>query len=659
MKQLLRWLVLAFLIGFVSLGAAVSLHAKAQDAASFAITEQDIVAQVEASGSVSFVDTWSYDIKQMEQLQFDLNHEGYAIRNYRVGVQTEPEGEVTYLSENYSASPDTFSAEQTSFGTTFRVHYPAEDVQLRVVFEYTLESLVTNYTDIANLNYLLVNDQIDQSYDFSGKIYLPSVVNNQENFMAWSHSVPQAEIFLTVENNRSVIYLAVEDKAAKQGVELNAIFPVSLTPHNVNLVEESMKSEIVADEASLAEAELAAFEQQRNQNLMLLMGSIVFGPLSVLAAYGYYFRVREKMNPNRQVLSEYQYQLPEAVMTPAIMATSVFRNKPNSDDFTATLLDLARKGFIEITEVRKERRGVFGDGQSSTLKLSMGPEYVQEKSTGHKVGAGMAPLLLHERQVLNYILAGIHAEALAAEQDIARQLLADNSEVDQAIDWVTLEQMEERSKKDKEFRKTQQASWKRFSDYAELNGTKRRGRKLPEATAAQIWSIASLIISFGMGLLGIFVAIEVRANGLLALAISVFVLSLAASIWLNVLRGRRPIVTAEQDRMRQEWQAFSNMLTQIHEVDLRSVASLATWEENIAYAISLGLADGLLEAINEHYSEEEIQSLRLDSHLLTHPHLISGVLRTSIANTLSTIDPGSNANGYGGGSGGNSGPSRF
>lgn len=663
MRRLLRWLMLVSLIGFVCLGTSLSLSVQAQDE-SFTIVKQDVLAQVEASGSVSFVDTFTYDVKRLSEARFALSHEGYAIRNYRVGVQTEEDGEITYLSENYSASPDTFSAEATSFGTTFRAHYPTEDTKLRFIVEYTLDALVTNYLDTANLKHPLVNEQLANTHDFSAKIFLPGVVNNPADFKAWLHGPAQSDIFLTVENNRSVIHLTVDDHPAHQVLELNTIFPVSLTPHNVNLVEKNKRAEIIADEASLAEAELATFEQERNRQLMLLMASFILGPLSVLAAYGYYFRAREKMNPNRELLPDHFYQLPERGMTPAIMATTIFRSKPNADDFTATLLDLTRKGFLELTEVRKERRGVFGDGESSTLKISMGREYLKDVSQGGGLAdaglamSGMAPLLLHERQALHYIVTGIQAEALAAEQDITRQLLADDNEGAQVIDWVTLEQMEERSKKDKEFRKTQQANWKKFSDYAELNGTKRRGRKLPEASAAQIWSIVSLLLTFGLGLLGIFVAIEVKAGGLIALAVIVFLLSLVANIWLISLSGRRPIVTAEQDRTRQEWQAFSKMLTDIKEVDVRKVASLASWEEALAYALSLGVIDDLLDVITNTYSEEELQGLSLDSQLLIHSHLISGVMRTSIANTLSAIDPGSNANGYSG-SGGNSGAASF
>lgn len=640
MKQLGRWLMLFSLIWSVCLGAGVSLSVQAEDA-NFAISEQDVVAEVEANGSVRFVNTFTYDIKRLNSVEFDLNHQGSAIRNYRVGVQTEEGGELTYLSENYSASPDTFSAEQTNFGTRFQVFYPIETASVRFVFEYSLDGLVTNYADTANLTYQLVSEQIESSHEFSAQIFLPGVVNNQADFQAWLHSDAPSEVFLTVENNRSVIHLTVPAIPAKQSVEVNAIFPVSLTPHNLNVVEEGKKSEIIANEASLADAEVTAFEAERNRNLMLLLASLVFGPLSVLAAYGYYFRAREKMNPNRQILPEYLYSLPEAGITPAVMATSVFRAKPIADDFTATLLDLARKGFIDLSEVRKERRGVFTDGESSTLKISL----AQGKD---KDSLAAAPLLLHERQALNYLLAGIQAEALTAEQDITRQLLAKDTEEAGQVESVTLEQMEEHSKKDKEFRKTQQISWKKFIDYAELNGNKRRGRRLPEARRAKVFSLVALGLSFGMGLVGIYVGIEVNAAGLILLAVVAFLVSLTASIGLILLRTKRPILTTEQDQMHQEWQAFAKMLTDIRQFNLRELAPLAAWQEYLAYAMSLGVATDLLEMMAEQYSEEELNGLNLDRQLITNTHLIPNVMRRSIANTLAAIDPGSNANSYGG-----------
>lgn len=638
MKQLLRWLMLMSLIGFVALGIDVSMVVQAEDA-NFAVTQQDIVAQVEASGSVSFVDTFTYDVKRLNEVTFDLNHEGNAIRNYRVGVRLEEEGEISYLSENYSASPNSFSAEQMTFGTRFRAYLPTEDATLQFVFEYTLDSLVTNYTDTANLNHQLANNQIDTTHDFSAKILLPGIANNQDHFQAWLHTAGQSDVFLSVENNRSVIHLTVKNHPANQAIETNVIFPASLTPNNLNRIEENMRAEIIEAEETLADAELQAFVKKRNRQLMLLLGSIVFGPLSVLAAYGYYFRSREKLNPHRKILPDTQANLPEPGITPAIMATSIYRSKPNADDFTATLLDLARKDFIEMTEVRKERRGVFGDGESSTIKISMDQEYAKGLS-------GTTPLLQHERQVINYILTGIQAEAQANKQEFTQQLLADDTQQEQVVNWVTLEQMEERSKNDKEFRKLQQNNWKKFSDYAELNGSKRRGRRLPEASAAHMANIAAIFISLVMGILGIFVGAEVKAVGLITLAVIIFSVSFVASVYLLVIRKKRPIVTAEQDQRNQEWQAFSNMLMTEKDQMIRDQVDLTTWQEYLVYAMSLRAADDVLDYINDAFSQTDIQSLNLDSQLLTHPHLITGVLRQSISKTLSVIDPASNTNNY-------------
>ncbi|WP_172974042.1 DUF2207 domain-containing protein [Fundicoccus ignavus] len=653
MKQLQRWLfVFSLIIVVCSTFVLTAAHQTTNDAnqprtvlaqaeeGKFAITAQDIRAEVEANGSVSFVDTFTYDIKDLTMAEFKLDHEGYEIRNYRVGVLTEDNTEINYLTENYSTQPNTFSAEKISTGTSFKVHYPATNTNIQLVFEYTLEALVANYNDTANLLYKLTNEANQHTYNLTAKILLPTIVTNADNFQVWLHGTQQGEIFETVENNRSIVYLKVDNVNPTQTLEVNAIFPVSLTPNNQNLIEEDRKDQIIAEETSLVDAEIAAFEQKRNRHLMLLMASVVFGPLSVLAAFGYYFLAREKLNPYRTLLPTHTKEIPDATITPAVMAVSMFRAKPTADDFTATIVDLARKGFIELEEVRKEKRGVSADGESSTLKISLGK---QHDENDHPVLGATAPLLLHERQVLNYIKAGIQAEAEAAKQDIARQLLSDGGV---HVDSVTLEQMEERTKKDKEYRKSQQVYWKKFVDFTELNGSKHRGRKPREAAFARGANILALIISSVMATLGVLVGIEVNVTSLLILAIVVGILSLGAAIFLMILRTRRPILTAEQDFNLQAWQGFGNLLADARKINMRETASIEKWEATIPYAISLGVANQVLAAMHAEYSEDELDTLNLKSSLLTNGYLITGVMQNSISHTLAAIDPGSNVNNY-------------
>ena len=112
MKQLQRWLfVFSLMIVVCSTFVLTTAHqttnaanqprtvpAQAEEG-KFAITAQDIRAEVEANGSVSFVDTFTYDIKDLTMAEFKLDHEGYEIRNYRVGVLTEDNTEINYLTE--------------------------------------------------------------------------------------------------------------------------------------------------------------------------------------------------------------------------------------------------------------------------------------------------------------------------------------------------------------------------------------------------------------------------------------------------------------------------------------------------------------------------------------------------------------------------------
>ena len=289
MKQLQHWLfVFSLIIVICSTFALTGAHQTTTSIAKqpltvqaqaeedkFAITAQDIRAEVEANGSVSFVDTLTYDVKDLTMTEFKLDHEGYEIRNYRVGVLTEDNTEINYLTENYSTQPNTFSAEKITTGTNFKVHYPATNTNIQLVFEYTLEALVANYNDTANLLYKLTNEANQHTYNLTAKILLATTVTNADNFQVWLHGTQQGELFETVENNRSIVYLKVDNVNPTQTLEVNAIFPVSLTPNNANLIEEDRKDQIIAEETTLVDAEIQAFEQKRNRHLMLLMSNVV------------------------------------------------------------------------------------------------------------------------------------------------------------------------------------------------------------------------------------------------------------------------------------------------------------------------------------------------------------------------------------------------
>ena len=100
-------------------------------------------------------------------------------------------------------------------------------------------------------------------------------------------------------------------------------------------------------------------------------------------------------------------------------------------------------------------------------------------------------------------------------------------------------------------------------------------------------------------------------------------------------------------------------------MDMREIASLPLWEEFLSYAVSLGVADKVIEAMNMTYGQDELDQLSMPGTFYSNPVYINSMLRQSMADNIASAAPrqtssysGSNTGGFGGGfSGGSSGGS--
>ena len=143
-----------------------------------------------------------------------------------------------------------------------------------------------------------------------------------------------------------------------------------------------------------------------------------------------------------------------------------------------------------------------------------------------------------------------------------------------------------------------------------------------------------------------------------------FAVNLILAIVILLLTTLRPIRTYEQDKMIKEWKGFANMLDDIGNFNMREVASLPLWEEFLVYAISLDVADKVIEAMNKEYGMEELSQMAMPMVIYSNPYWINQVVRPSISQSVTSSAPaqskysGSNTGGFGGGfSSGSSGGS--
>lgn len=602
-------------------------HVEAREV-DFSIQSVDIEGQINSNGDVTFQEVYRYDVDYFNGMKVFIDYGSSPLENYKVGLKDTKTGKISYLSENNTRAKDTFTYDDDGSKGTFTVYHPAHDAQIDLVIEYTLDSLVTNYQDTAELNRKIVGENIDNDLRVRARIDLPGEVKKKEDFRVWGHGAPSGEIYPQTEGGQSYIDLTVPRNPAGQFVEVHAIFPTSLTPNNTNVVDQAVKDKIIQSENDQVEKEKAAYDKQQGIRMVIAAIIALLGLPVTLFLYWYYFHSRKKLNPNPAHLPEHVYSLP-ADISPAVMAAAVLRQEPNADDFSATILDLARKRYIDIEEIAKEKRGLFHRGNDTDLKISKRSD---APSLDH--------LQKHEEYVFNYLLKD--------------------------TDEVTLDQISERIKNSKSFRKQEYNYWNRFKNNASVKGKKLIGTQ-PKAFGIVLGlAILELIVTIATLTIGsVFIAMALDQTSLLVVHVGLSTLNLILVVILLFLDIKRPPMTYERDRMIKEWKSFANMLKDIGQMDMREIASLPLWEEFLSYAVSLGVADKVIEAMNMTYGQDELDQLSMPGTFYSNPMYINSMLRQSMADNIASAAPrqtssysGSNTGGFGGGfSGGSSGGS--
>lgn len=620
MKRLTKVLVTLW----IALLVVFPLFVSAQEI-DFNIVSEKIHAQISSDGSVRFTEEYLYDVDYMNGAIFMIDRTGYELKDYQVGIKDEQTQDYIMFEESPTGASETFQVSQSSDRYEFKVYYPQQNQKVTFVLEYTLADLVTNFSDTAEFNRKIVGENINDHIDVEALIVLPGKVANKEDFRAWGHGAPQGDVQLIEYDGKSAIQVKVPHNAPNQFVEINSIFPIALTPNNENKREVAKKNEIIERENGQVEQDRETYATQLGWIRLGSMLLAILMPVLPMGLLTYYLGKKKALNPHPVHLPDHIYTLPEDI-TPALMATSVFRAAPTTEDLTATVVDLARKGYLKLTEIKKERRGLFSRGDQSTVLIEPGANYHAE-----------AALQKHEKYALQYVLPDGKP--------------------------ITLQELEELASKDRSLAKKNYNLWTRF-----VNFTQVRGMQLKGSTKEQ--SMASTMGIMGLVFIPVFVVIGISLINHTAYQHFIPWIAVIGGIswlmiiivWMFVLF--KPIRTAEQDRRIKEWNGFKNMLNDIGNFNMREIGSLALWEEFLVYAISLGVADKVVEAMKMEFKPVELEQMNVGGGFYSNPYILTRGMNQSINHSVEVSQPktakysGTNVGGFGGGfSGGSSGGS--
>lgn len=569
-----------------------------------------------------------YEIKQMHE-HVTINPDGSATIRYNLIYDFDDDMNGVYVSQetdqdvkligsptatvngqvvgNYSAG-NRYGLEQKHDGdvTQFRVHYPVKaDRTYQVTWTYQLANVAKRYQDVGEINWKIIgtNWQTDLQHT---KIVIQLPKMTYQTLQAWTHSKSTTQF--VVDKQAGTLTYEKARVNPNQPVEVHTMFDQAALSTATQRTG-NRRSTILAQERAIAErAEKTAKRDKAMQGYVTWFAILPLGLLIRLIAL--WRRIRAQ---NKYVIeTPHNYELPSD-LPPAVVGWQLRDSGAAvSTLFSATLMDLLAKRVLTVSEeptkkwrktnyrIQLDRMIAFNDFEETLLTILFGEQV--------EVGKSIQTQTMQDGESA---FAKRYTNKIDRFEDQVRRAakpvnLFDHDAVSQLTQWQV---------------------WTIVAAVAVIviNGA--------------VWVMSSAHIA------GWFTGASVG----LSVLISVVAFAMAVKI--------RRIYTVEGWPIAEAWFGFGRMLRDVGQFEVKQVPDVMLWDRYLAYAVVLGVADKVADALRQAQLEPVDDMANFVpiyvAYTMFNPANVSayGVV-SSGSDTGSSWGAGGSSGGFGGGSGG-------
>ncbi|HZK24990.1 MAG TPA: DUF2207 domain-containing protein [Oscillospiraceae bacterium] len=431
-----------------------------------------------------------------------------------------------------------WSFDATNTNRTFTVRYRVNDV-------------VQVHDDVAELYYQFIGGEWEvAAHQVKVNLHLPEKAAVNE-IRAWGHGPLYGEVQIPAND---LITWEIEPLPAYTFLEGRVTFPPSLVPLATHSTGKAALPDILAEEEQWADQANREREEAKqevdNENdwrplpiiprqsplLPYLAAFILLGSSGF--AFWAWYRYGKEFKPNFS--GDYYRELP-ADYTPAELGVLWRFGKTTTEDLTATLIDLARKGFLQIEEVVVEKRSIFFGSKKEDYRVIR--------------TAKQASLAEHEEQLLDFLFTRVSK---------------DNA--------FTFDELEDYAKKHASRFRSFWTDWQ--------NTVSAQSGKL-DFFDTSVNLVKGIVIVVGILMLPLGL---LMANLLTPAFIIGGIIIVISGFSLN----RRSRNGVEQFV---RWRAFRKFLLDFSNMESHELPSLVIWEHYMVYAITLGVAKEVIKQL--------------------------------------------------------------
>lgn len=335
------------------------------------------------------------------------------IQNIKIS-EISGNGEVQYKRVKDAKKGDygVFIVSEDSDQNIVQIFSPSSDEEKTFRLSYTIKNVAIKYNDIGELYYKFLGSENETPIDkFTVEIKLPKDdVDNKVKIFA--HGPLNGQVNRKTNN---IIYMEVDNVPEDTFIEGRILFPTEFIPNSTNIVDKNNYSSILNEEESFQKQ--IEKKAARNAALKSLFENISIAVAAVEMIL--FILLLNRFKREKDIYRAIKANVIPEDCTPAV-ASYLITMTVGSNTIMATILDLFRKGFIEVD-----------DGQEYSEKRKKLKDF-----TITKIKEVDNTLLSHEKHFMNWLFNKIGDGRAATTRDIENYSKNHESEFQSSYyDW--------------------------------------------------------------------------------------------------------------------------------------------------------------------------------------------------------------------------------
>ncbi|NLJ48390.1 MAG: DUF2207 domain-containing protein [Candidatus Atribacteria bacterium] len=250
-----------------------------------------------------------------------------------------------------TGSPIRYEVEKQSNSKTIKWYYQAENQTLGFRIQYLLKNPIHRYQDVAEFYWKIIEDEHASIKKLDVILQIPQ--SSPDLFKLFVHTQAQPGEMNFSSDQRRLDFM-IEDVPANTFVEARLLTSPQIFP-GVNLEDFPRYEAILNEEKEAASKELQGSKPSWQANRWIGIGLfllfIFIGIVYIILFFVFYFRYGRE--PKIDYERQYEQEPPRDI-PPAFLAVIMNQKALNRNDmgraFTATMLDLARRGYMTVEE---------------------------------------------------------------------------------------------------------------------------------------------------------------------------------------------------------------------------------------------------------------------------------------------------------------------